>query len=122
MKHSMLHPVTPKGRWNSYWWMQDGATSHTMLDVLRFLLDKFRGRVISRLSEIIWPPYSPDINILDYLFWLYTMMQVRWRKPTTEEQKETVEAVAHTIPEEMVRNVVVNICKPSLRSTLRRSF
>ena len=62
--------------WNDYWWMQDGATSHTMLEVLWFLFEKFCGQVIGRRSEIIWPPYSPDLNVLDCLFLLYTMMQV----------------------------------------------
>ena len=91
--------------------MQDGATSHTTLEVIRFLLDMFHGRVISRWSEIIWPPYSPDLNVLDY-FWLYTMMQVQLRKPTTiKELKETLKDVAHTIPEEMVRDTVANIRK-----------
>ena len=94
-------------RRNSYWWMQDGDMSHTTLEVLRFLLDKCRGRVISRGSEIIWPPYSLDLNVLDYFFWTYAMMQVRRRKlATIDELKETVEDVARMIPEEMVWEAV----------------
>ncbi len=66
---------------------------------------------ISRRSENIWLPYSPDLNILDYFFWLYAMMQVQMRKPTTiEELKKTIVHVAHTIPE-MVRDAVANIRK-----------
>ena len=104
--------VRGRARRNGYWWMQDGATSHTTLAVLNFLLDKFGGRVISRRSEIIWPPYSPDLNVLDYFFWSYAMMHVRRRKPTTiDELKETVEDVARTIPEEMIREAVANIRK-----------
>ena len=97
---------------NGYWWQQDGATSHTTNAILNFLLDKFRGRVISRRSEIVWPPYSPDLNVLDYFFWSYAMIHVRRRKPATiEELKETVEDVAATIPEEMIRDAVANVRK-----------
>ena len=96
-------------RRNGYWWMQDRATSHTTLKVLWFFLDKFCSRVISRRSEIIWAPYSPHLYIFIYFFWLYAMMQVRRRKPTTiEELKKTVEEIACTILEEMVWDAVAN--------------
>lgn len=99
-------------RRNGYWGMQDGATSHTTADVMAFLNDKFRGRVISRKAEIEWPPYSPDLNVLDYFFWSYAMIQVRRRKPATiDELKETVEDIARTVPEQMIRDAVGNIRK-----------
>ena len=30
---------------------------------------KFGDRIISRKTEHFWPPYSPDLNPLDFLFW-----------------------------------------------------
>ena len=95
-----------------FWWMQDGATCHTTNDVLNFLRLKFKGRLISRRSEIGWPPYSPDLNVLDYFFWSYAMMHVRRRKPATIEQlKAVVEDVARTVPVDMIRAAVGNVRK-----------
>ena len=92
--------------------MQDGATAHTTNDVLNFLGEKFRGRVISRRSEIEWPPYSPDLNPLDYFFWSFALIQVRRQKPATiAELRAIVEDVAATAPEEMIRDAVENIKK-----------
>ena len=62
---------------NGYWEMEDGATSHTTVEVMVWLNAKFRSRVISRKAEVEWPPYSPDLNPLDYIFWSYPMIHVR---------------------------------------------
>ena len=74
--------------------MQDGATSHTTDINLNFLLDKFRGRVISRRSEHFWPPYSPDLNPLDFLVLGYLEDQVKQIKPAmVEELRAAVEMI-----------------------------
>ena len=52
----------------SYWWMQDGAPPHCTTLATAFLLEKFRGRVISRGTHINWPAHSPDLNPLDFHF------------------------------------------------------
>ena len=86
-----------------YWFMQDGATSHTTNLNVNFLLEKFRGRLISRRSEQLWPPYSPDLNVLDFFVWGYLEEQVKRIKPTTvEELRRAVEDVAETVPAEMI--------------------
>ena len=51
---------------NGYWEMQYGATSHKTIEVMAWLNAKFWGRVISRKTEVEGPPYSPDLNPLDY--------------------------------------------------------
>ena len=108
--------VWPEVRFRSsrrlFWWQQDGATSHTANVVLDFVKEKFRGRVISRRSEIGWPPYSPDLNPLDYFLWGYVESQVRRVKPATiDELKTAVEDVVRTVPEEMVRAAAANMRK-----------
>ena len=50
------------------WFMQDGARCHTTQINLQFLQNKFHGRVISNLTDIPWPPNSPDLNPLDFFF------------------------------------------------------
>ena len=112
MKNHVWPEVRASAGQLKLWMQQDGATSHTAEDVIEFLMDKFRGRLISRRSPIDWPAYSPDMNPLDYHFWAYAMMHVRRVKPQTiDELKEVVEDVARTIPEEMVRKTVANIRK-----------
>ena len=79
---------------------------------LEFLHAKFRSRVISRRSDVAWPPYSPDLNPLDYFVWGYAMAQVRRIKPKTiVELKATVEDAVASIPEEMIRAAVANLAK-----------
>ena len=93
--------------------MQDGARVHTTEEVMAWLKAKFQGRVISRKAEVEWPPYSPDLNPLDYFFWSYAMIRVRRRKPATiEELKETVEDVARTVPSmttELMWNLALSV-------------
>ena len=113
---ALLQEVWPEVRFLSnlreYWAMQDGATSHTTAVNLAFLLDKFRGRVISRRSEHFWPPYSPDLNPLDFFVWGYLEAQVKRIKPTSvEELRAAVEDVARTVPEEMIRDAAKNVIK-----------
>ena len=59
-----------------FWFQQDGARPHTCRTVLDFLREKFHGRILSNLTDRIWPPYSPDLNPLDYFFWGYANEKV----------------------------------------------
>ena len=74
--------------WN-YWFMQDGVTSHMTNLNINFLIKKFCGRVISRRSPLghSWPPYSPDLNPLDYV-WRFIKDQV-WRIQPESIKKTT---------------------------------
>ena len=72
MLQSQVWPeVQNRSRRRQFWFMQDGATSHTTNLNLNFLVEKFRGRVISRRAQEghFWPPYSPDLNPLDFCVW-----------------------------------------------------
>ena len=96
----------------SFWWQQDGATSHCTDVVLDFLHLKFGNRIISRRSEIPWPPYSPDLSPLDFFLWGWAESQVRRIKPTTIDAfKTAVEDVIGSVPEEFVRSAAANVRK-----------
>ena len=43
-----------------YWFPQDGARPHTTKMVLDWLEEKFGNRIISSLTDRVWPPHSPD--------------------------------------------------------------
>ena len=42
------------------WFQQDGATPHTSRETMKILRAAFPGRLISRFSDVPWPPQSPD--------------------------------------------------------------
>ena len=48
------------------YFMQNGATCHTVAENLAFLCEKFGGCVISNKTDIPWPANSPDLNPLDF--------------------------------------------------------
>lgn len=75
-------------RFNSCWYMQDGAPPHTTLNNIAYLNQTFSGRLISNKSSIIWPPYSPDLNPLDYWFWSHS------RKIISQDVPETADEIA----------------------------
>ena len=95
-----------------WWWQQDGASVHCTEPVLDFLNEKFRGRVISRRAEHAWPPYSPDLNPLDFFFWGYAMAEVWRQKPKSiEELKQVVEHLARELSGEIIQRVMANFRK-----------
>ena len=56
--------VLQKGK--KYYYMQEGAPSHTANITQQYLKEKF-GRRFIRKDQ--WPPNSPDCSPLDYFFW-----------------------------------------------------
>ena len=89
-----------------YWFQQDGASPHCTPEVLAFLSSKFGDRVISRRTEHFWPPYSPDLNPLDFSFWSQSMAHVVRCKPSTLEQlKQVVEDFAANFDPEKARSM-----------------
>ena len=85
--------------------MQDGAMAQHSF---------FGGKVLrlSHRSKVDWPPYSPDLNPLDYFLWSFTMIHVSRQKTSTiAELTAIVEDVATTVPKEMIQDAVGNIRK-----------
>jgi len=48
------------------WFQQDGATSHTARQSMAAVRELFGNLVISRFSDIPWPPVSPDLSFCDF--------------------------------------------------------
>ncbi|CAK9834549.1 hypothetical protein ANTRET_LOCUS11064 [Anthophora retusa] len=69
------------------WFQQDGATCHTSGVTLE-LQEKFPGLVISRRSDVEWPPRSCDLTPLDCFLWGYVKSLVYGNKPITIDQLE----------------------------------
>jgi hypothetical protein len=57
-------------------YQQDGAPPHWSLHVRETLTRTFPDRWIGRKRPISWPPRSPDITSLDFIFWGYVKDRV----------------------------------------------
>ena len=89
------------------WFQHDGAPPHVTTSVMDFLRSKFGNRIISRKSDNIWPPYSPDLTCLDFSLWSNISSKVYKTQPATIEQlKKTVEEVVGNLTAESLRKAV----------------
>ena len=53
---------------NNIWFRQDGATCHTA-KVTLLLRPVFEDRIVSSRADVVWPPRSCDLTLLDYYLW-----------------------------------------------------
>ena len=67
------------------WFQQDGATAHTAKPTLNLIRSNFGQRIISLKTDHSWPPYSPDLNPLDYYLWGYLKDNVYFNSPSDIE-------------------------------------
>ena len=103
------------------WFQQDGATCHSANATMALLNEKFPGRIISRNSEVNWPPRSCDLTPLDVFLWSYLKSKVYANKPTTVQQlKDEIRRHIGEIADELCRDVIKNfdhrveVCRRSL--------
>ena len=68
------------------WFQQDGATSHTARQSMAAVRELFGNRVISRFSDIPWPPRSPDLSVCDFFLWGYFKNRVYTTQPRTLDE------------------------------------
>ena len=69
MLNELSFPKIEEDDMDDIWFQQDGATWHTLnltIDLLRIVLE---NRIISRNSDVNWPPRSSDLTPLDYFLW-----------------------------------------------------
>lgn len=92
------------------WFQQDGATPHTTNSVLDCLKKKFGERLISRRTDFVWPPRSPDLTPCDFFLWGYLKSKV-YTTPVNDllTLKQKITATINEIPQEMLTNVFENI-------------
>ena len=50
-------------------WLQDSARPHTSRETLAFLRQELRQLGLRLIPPKIWPPKSPDLNVMDYCVW-----------------------------------------------------
>lgn len=82
------------------WFLHDGAPPHFARAVKLFLDDHYPRRWIGRNGPFLWPPRSPDLNVMDYYFWGHMKSLVYDNRPEIETENELrnrVFAAADTI-------------------------
>ena len=86
---------------------QDGAPAHTSRMVIDFLNHRFSGRLISKSSNLLWPPRSPDLNPLDFYFWSHMKQKVHEGSPQTRmEVKNLISAFVSSISPDLLGRVI----------------
>ena len=51
------------------WFQKDGVTWHTAEVTLNVWRPVFEDLIITRRTDVIWPPWSSDLTPLDYYLW-----------------------------------------------------
>ena len=94
------------------WFQQDGARVHTANSCLKFLQEKFPGRVISNRLDYESPPYSADLSMLDFWFGGQAQQEVYKAKPKSiEELKNVVKRFAKGQKMETILRAANNFVK-----------
>ena len=98
------------------WFQQDGATAHMARVLMEVVPGMFPQHVISRFSDVSWPPRSPDLSICDFLFFFlffsffgggYLKSRVYTNRPRTiEELKLSICQEIAALPQEMLEHAM----------------
>ena len=76
MIREFLIPELERQNVHNTWFQQDGAPAHTARETMALLKDCFPHRLISRFSDIPWPPRSADLTPCDFSLWGLGLPQV----------------------------------------------
>ena len=91
---------------------QDDAPPHCSRVAIDWLTEKFgEERLISRNSKFLWPPYSSDLNPLDFYFWGYLKSKV-YTNPyprTVDELKLNIRRECRKIGKIQISSAINNL-------------
>ena len=129
MLNEFLFPKIEEDDMGDIWFQQDRATCHTANVTNDLLRTVFENRIISRNSDVNWPPRSCDLILLDYFLWGAVKDKCYANHPKTiEALKYEIEVAIHGIKAQTIENVLKNwvdrmgYCKASRGSHLNDVF
>ena len=94
-----------RGRVYQAIFQQDGAPPHYASAVRKYLDQTFSNRWIGRTGPLAWPPYSSDLNPLDFYLWGHIKTRVCSTKPRNiNELKQRITNAIEAIPVEHLQN------------------
>ena len=109
MLNEFLFPIIEKDDMDDIWFHQDEAACHTANVTIDFLRIVFENRIISRNSDVNWPPRSYDLTSLDYFLWEVVKDKCYANHPETiEALKREIEVAIHGIEAQTIENVLKN--------------
>ncbi len=112
LEQQLVPALCRKRKLSSTWFQQDGATCHTAGETMELLHKHFGNRIISRGTDLCWPPRSPDLSCCDYFLWGYLKSKVYINKPRDLEQlRANIERESAAISNEMLKKVTENFRK-----------
>ena len=91
------------------WFQQDDATCHTTEATLDVLRPVFEDRIISRRADVVLPPRSYDLTLLDYYLWAAVKDKCYTDKPETiDALKDNIREAIGEIQLHTINNVLKN--------------
>ena len=91
------------------WFQQDGAIPHTATETMRKLEEMFNGRIISKRSDFVWSPHSPDLISLDFFLWGYCKENMYVNTPqSVQELQRSIEDFVYYISSATCERVISN--------------
>ena len=107
MLNELLFSKIEEDNIDSIWFQQNGATCHTANVTIDLLHTVFENRIISRNSDVHWPPRSCDLTPLDYFLWGAVKDKCYANHPETiETLKHEIEVSVHRIIAQTIENVL----------------
>ena len=107
--NEFLFPNVEENDMDDVWFQQDGATCHTANVTIELLGTVFENRIISRNSDVNWPPRSCDLSPLDYFLWGAVKDKCYANHPKTiEALKHEIEVVIQEIQAGTIERVLKN--------------
>ena len=99
MLNEFLFPKIEEEDIGNIWFQQDGDTCHIAEATLDVLSPVFEDRIISRRSDVVWPPRCCDLTPLDYYLWGAVKDKCYADKPETiDASKDNIRKIQlHTI-------------------------
>ena len=101
----MIPEVDKLTGYQLYVFMQDGARSYTANETVRFLNQQ---RYLTLLQPNMWPPYSPDLNPVDYCVWSALKRNVyrKRRFENTIKLKEAILQEWEALPQAVIKTAI----------------
>ncbi|XP_014772885.1 uncharacterized protein LOC106871098 [Octopus bimaculoides] len=92
----------------NYVWTQDGAPAHTARNIQDFCKSNFSNF----LESCLWPPFSPDLNPLDYAIWGVLEHAInRTSHSNVDSLKDTIKEEWEKLSPEYLRNTCTSFRK-----------
>jgi inhibitor of nuclear factor kappa-B kinase subunit alpha len=95
--------------YKKYYFLQDGAPSHTSNQVQDWLSSKFGTKFIDKSQ---WPAHSPDLNPCDFFLWGYLKSRVYMPMPKDlAELKSNLDREVKNLPKDVLKSTFLNFKK-----------